>query len=149
MNSAYVKWANNLSRDEFINLLSDYEKIAVQFGNFNYQVQNGGFSQWVFNNYDSDIDALEDFINNCDFDKKDIFIQMFENYRNIKENIEKLDSYNDFYEEDLETREKHYSDYDSQYYEINDKWAEYFQNYLLDNLTEEYIEKIINYNVSI
>lgn len=60
----------NTSREEFLLGLTPYEKLAVIFGNFNYQVQNGVFYQWVFNNYDSDIDDLEEFIETCEFDKK-------------------------------------------------------------------------------
>ena len=65
--------------------------------NFNYQVQNGEFSQWVFNNYNSDIDDIEEFIENCDFDKKDVFERMFENYRCIKASLDNLNGYDDFY----------------------------------------------------
>ena len=60
----------NTSREEFLLGLTPYEKLSVIFGNFNYQVKNGVFYQWVFNNYDSDIDDLEEFIETCEFDKK-------------------------------------------------------------------------------
>lgn len=70
MTNAYDNWEKNTSREEFLFNLTSYEKLAVIFGNFNYQVQNGVFYQWVFNNYDSDIDDLEEFIETCEFDKK-------------------------------------------------------------------------------
>lgn len=70
MTNAYDNWEKNTSREEFLFDLTAYEKLAVIFGNFNYQVQNGVFYQWVFNNYDSDIDDLEEFIETCEFDKK-------------------------------------------------------------------------------
>ncbi len=53
-----------------MSILTHHEKIAVIVGNFNYQTQNGEFSQWVFNNRDSYINDLEEFIENCDFNKK-------------------------------------------------------------------------------
>lgn len=53
-----------------MSILTHHEKIVVIVGNFNYQVQTGGFSQWVFNNCDSYINDLEEFIENCNFNKK-------------------------------------------------------------------------------
>ena len=148
MTNAYDNWGKNTSREEFLSDLTPYEKLAVIFGNFNYQVQNGGFFQWVFNNYDSDIDDLEEFIENCDFDKKDVFERMFENYRCIKASLDDLNGYDDFYYEDVETREKHYADNDENYYRINKEWEKYFSDYLLKNMPEEYYQYIVDFEVS-
>lgn len=148
MTNAYYNWGKNTSREKFLSDLTPYEKLAVIFGNFNYQVQNGGFSQWVFNNYDSDIDGSEEFIENCDFDKKDVFERMFENYRSIKSSLDSLNEYDDFYYEDVETREKHYCDNDENYYYINEEWEEYFSDYLLKNMPEEYYQYIVDYEIS-
>ena len=148
MTNAYDNWGKNTSREEFLSDLTPYEKLAVIFGNFNYQVQNGGFFQWVFNNYDSDIDDLEEFIENCDFDKKDVFERMFENYRCIKASLDNLNGYDDFYYEDVETREKHYADNDENYYRINKEWEKYFSDYLLKNMPEEYYQYILGLDTS-
>lgn len=43
MTNAYYNWGKNTSREEFLSDLTPYEKLAVIFGNFNYQVENGGF----------------------------------------------------------------------------------------------------------
>ena len=51
--------------------------------------------------------------------KKDVFKRMFENYRCIKANLDNLNGYDDFYYEDVETREKHYDDNEN-YYHINE-----------------------------
>lgn len=147
MDRSYEKWEDNLSRGDFLSLLTPYEKLAVQFGNFNYQVQNGGFSQWVVNNYDDEIDDLENFINECDYDNKDIFMVMFDNYRCIKNSLSKLNGFDDFYYEDVDTRENHYGDYDSSYYQINDEWENYFNDYLLNNIPNEYYQMIVNYEM--
>jgi len=69
MNEAYKKWENNdIRREEFLLLLSPVEKIAVVLGNFNYQVCNGGFSQWNYNDYSCDtgylFEMFNKFINN-------------------------------------------------------------------------------------
>jgi hypothetical protein len=50
MNEAYASF-KKLSYDEFINQLDEKHKVAVILGNLNYQVGNGGFSQWYYNNY--------------------------------------------------------------------------------------------------
>lgn len=72
----------------------------------------------------------------CDFDKKGVFERMFENYRCIKVSLDNLNGYDDFYYEDVETREKHYDDNDKDYYRINDDWEKYFSDYLLKNMPE-------------
>lgn len=69
--------------------------------------------------------------------KKDVFERMFKNYRSIKSSLDSLNEYDDFYYEDVETREKHYCDNDENYYYINEEWEEYFSDYLLKNMPEE------------
>jgi len=148
---SFKKWVDDeWTRDEFLKSLSDYERLAVQFGTLNCNMQDGGFAKWVYYGFDDDdIDDLEKFIENCDYPRKDIFVQMFENYRWIKESIEKLDEFDDFYQDDLETREKYYSLYDKKYFMINLDWENYFSKYLIDNIQNEYIEKIKEYNKDI
>lgn len=79
--------------------------------------------------------------------KKDVFKRMFENYRCIKANLDNLNGYDDFYYEDVETREKHYDDNEN-YYHINEEWEEYFSDYLLKNMPEEYYQYIVDYEIS-
>lgn len=80
--------------------------------------------------------------------KKDVFERMFENYRSIKSSLDSLNEYDDFYYEDVETREKHYCDNDENYYYINEEWEEYFSDYLLKNMPEEYYQYIVDYEIS-
>ncbi len=51
MNEFYTEWQKeeNRGRDKWDILggFSQAHQIAVVFGNFNYQVENGGLSQWV------------------------------------------------------------------------------------------------------
>lgn len=80
--------------------------------------------------------------------KKGVFERMFENYRSIKSSLDSLNEYDDFYYEDVETREKHYCDNDENYYYINEEWEEYFSDYLLKNMPEEYYQYIVDYEIS-
>ena len=50
MDRAYIRWVD-ISRVEWLAGLEGDEITAVHFGNMNYQVENGGWSQWVDNNY--------------------------------------------------------------------------------------------------
>jgi hypothetical protein len=56
MNQAYKRWQaggdlENTPREDFYGKLEDPHRLAVVFGNLNYQVENGGWSQWIYNNY--------------------------------------------------------------------------------------------------
>jgi hypothetical protein len=53
MDAAYTAWQQEpgKSYDDFIFDLCGTQKEAVLLGNLNYQVENGGFSQWIFNGY--------------------------------------------------------------------------------------------------
>lgn len=51
MTAAYDRYQRDWSKAEFEAQLSAAERPAVLIGNFNYQVENGGFSQWLGNGY--------------------------------------------------------------------------------------------------
>lgn len=53
MGATYDRWQKNdrWSKQDFWDQLSADERFAVFLGNMNYQVQNGGFSQWLGNGY--------------------------------------------------------------------------------------------------
>lgn len=56
MDKAYAKWQKGgdlegKSDAEFVAALDDMQELAVRVGNLNYQVENGGFSQWFSNSY--------------------------------------------------------------------------------------------------
>lgn len=56
MDGAYNRWQNSkgMTKQEFWDQLNADERIAVFCGNLNYQVENGGFSQWLDNGYATD-----------------------------------------------------------------------------------------------
>jgi hypothetical protein len=53
MDEAYATWQadNSKSYDDFIFDLPPIQRMAVLIGNLNYQVENGGFRQWIGNGY--------------------------------------------------------------------------------------------------
>jgi len=63
MDKAYARWqhssAKNWSYMEFLSHLPQVEKYVVVIGNLNYQVENGGFSQWHGNGYSDSFSLLQ------------------------------------------------------------------------------------------
>ena len=68
MDEAYDRWKKggdleNTSRIVFLDKLTTHQRMAVVLGNMNYQVENGGWNQWVDNGYCTSyphlMDALE------------------------------------------------------------------------------------------
>lgn len=52
MDQAYARWqGQSWDKQQFWDQLDAKERIAVFFGNMNYQVENGGHSQWMGNGY--------------------------------------------------------------------------------------------------
>lgn len=69
VNVAYERWqpGNDLagkSYEDFVGELPDIQARAVAFKNLNYQVHNGGFSQWHGNGYSSDSDIILESLEN-------------------------------------------------------------------------------------
>lgn len=69
MDEVYSKWQElskenkKITKNEVLKLFPKKYSVAVKLGNLNYQVENGGFSQWCFNGYlDEDIKDLEGYI---------------------------------------------------------------------------------------
>ena len=151
MDESYKKWEDGCDRDEFLNKLTDYEKTAVMFGNFNYHVENGGLYQWHENNYSDDLGYLYNFLDNCDcdYDDKNKFMQVLDDFSYIKTAIEELNRNDDWYEEDCQTRLKSLKYYYKDYFAIQESWKNYFERYLVDNIPDEYIKKITELNEDI
>ena len=149
MDSAYERWSGkNLNRASFLSLLTNYERIAVRLGNFNYQVENGGLQQWDSNGYSDDIGFMKDFVLSTNFKKKEELLDILENFESIKTAIDKLDIYDDWYSEDYDTRLKTMDFYNKEYYKIKDEWMDYVEQYLIENVPKDYLKKIKEYNIS-
>ena len=145
MDESYKKWEDGLDREDFLNKLTDYEKIAVMFGNFNYQVENGGLCQWYNNNYSEDLGSLYNFLEDCDYSQKYRFIQILDDFSYVRIAIKELERDNDWYDKDCQTRLQSLKYYDKEYYAIQEDWKNYFENYLIDNIPYEYKVAILNY----
>lgn len=65
MDKAYGRWQGNegWSTKTFFDHMEPAEKTAVLLGNLNYQVENGGFQQWVGNGYAQNIELLIEALN--------------------------------------------------------------------------------------
>lgn len=140
---------NDTNREDFLKQLTDYEKCAVIFGTFDSYVENGGLLQWHLNNYSKDINSLVEFLKNSDFKKRDEFLSILDNFSKTKNFIENLDCFNDWYKDDYKTRIRTLYDYDLIYDRIEKEWVEYFENYLIRNMPDEYKQKIIDYGKDI
>lgn len=149
MDKVNDKWSSGIIREEFLKHITGYEKIAVMFNDFDQQVNYGGLSQWDSNEYSDDFDDLYRFLENSNFDEKDKFIDILDNFSAIKEEIKKLDYYDNWYYEDCETRMNSLRTSDSEYYTIRDSWERYFEDYLIDHIPDEYKQMILNLNENI
>lgn len=156
MNEVYAKWQKlskenkKITKNEVLKLFPEKYSVAVKLGNLNYQVENGGFSQWCFNGYlDEDIRDLEDYIDtakknnitNIDILEKSLLpiIEVYENhFRNCTlvgcNECEGTGWYED--EEGNEEEccecggtgavEIDFKDYMADYYDFNDEECDFF-----------------------
>lgn len=141
----YDVWKDT-SRDEFLYQLSDYEKIAVQFRDFNYQIENGGLSKWHSNGYSEDLGDMYKFLTKSNFEEnlRDKFLDILDEVRYIKKAIDELDESDDFYSEDYDTRISCLVRHEEEYHDIKKEWIEYFNNFLVKNVSKKYIDKLYN-----
>ena len=88
MDEMYDKWqkGDNKSKWEVLDDFSEAHKIAVVFGNFNYQVENGGIEQWIYNGYfQDDAEKFIEFL--------EIGAETDDRCRNILDKVYQLDQY--------------------------------------------------------
>jgi len=67
MNEFYEAWQKDENRGkgkwDVLGNFSEAHQMAVVFGNFNYQVENGGIHQWIYNGYfNDDSEKLTDYL---------------------------------------------------------------------------------------
>lgn len=65
MAGAYAKWGDAETYKYFLRKLTPTELRAVLLGNLNYQVENGGFAQWVCNGYGCVAERVIEFLKEC------------------------------------------------------------------------------------
>ena len=141
MDEAYDKWRNNKNWDynDFVSELGIKHALAVLTGNLNYQVENGGFSQWYFNDYSSEAQKLLTLLS---FYKEEPVIaeviQLVEKAVRIIDNYEieivRVRSQWDYDDEEIEELENKMKDkldeLDDKYYEINDEFMKVMEKIL-------------------
>lgn len=141
MDEAYDKWRNNKNWDynEFVDELDIKHALAVLTGDLNYQVKNGGFSQWYFNDYASEAQRLLTLLS---FYKEEPVIaeviQLVEKAVRIIDEYEigiiRVKSQWDYYAEEIEELENEMQDkFDEltdKYYEINDEFMKVMEKIL-------------------
>ena len=135
MNTAYDRWIHGdlkeiSSQYDFYKNLTESQRFACVIGNFNYQVCNGGFSQWHGNDYsNSSEDWIFSYIDNINTPTsqrvRSLVERAFEAILDHQEECEQFDAYND---EDEADNPNYYDPYfdtlDDEFYEINDKFLE-------------------------
>lgn len=135
----------SMTRNEFLSKLPDYEKLAVQLYDFDKEIINGGFYKWYKNDYYKDFDNLYKFFKSCTFEFKDSLINMFNTFSNAISSFEKLDFNDEWYLEDFKSRLKSLENADMDYRKIRDKFMDYLETYLYDNMSNEYLERVKEY----
>lgn len=135
----------SMTRNEFLSKLPDYEKLAVQLYDFDKEIINGGFYKWYKNDYYKDFDNLYKFVKSCTFEFKDSLINMFNTFSNAISSFEKLDLNDEWYLEDFKSRLKSLENADMDYRKIRDKFMDYLETYLYDNMSNEYLESVKEY----
>lgn len=147
MNKAYSLWqtedGKKLNYSNFLDLvLKDLGEIyfnAVITGNLNYQVENGGFSQWHYNDYSITLDDLiifftDNFKNNEVIDKLKYIlnevVDILDWLDEGKDCVKNLYDYKEFFIKKLEDQvQKELNQLDEKYYEINEKLNEILEEY--------------------
>lgn len=139
MDEVYSEWHKEENKSkgkwDILNGFSEAHQIAVVFGNFNYQVENGGIEQWIYNGYfHEDAEKLAKYLETgAKFDERCQFI--LDSIYTLEQHARKTDcnrdgGYSSPYDEDGERR--FISDmincdaFDSWYYEHcgKDDWWE-------------------------
>jgi hypothetical protein len=149
MDEAYDKWDNNVIKNypDFLKMvMKDLGKLyyhAVITGNFNYQVGNGGFSQWTYNNYaKSTINSLVIFLED-NFANNDIVIEVLDLLYEYDEIIGWIDDginelksncisseYFELFQEKLNEYEvENLSRLDDRYYKVSNEFMNILEDY--------------------
>ncbi|MDR0813899.1 MAG: antirestriction protein ArdA [Oscillospiraceae bacterium] len=90
MDEVYAEWQKeenkSKSKWEILGGFSEAHQIAAVFGNFNYQVENGGLEQWIYNSYfHDDAEKLIEYLETgAAFDDR---------FRTIRNKLNELDQY--------------------------------------------------------
>jgi hypothetical protein len=130
MDRAYDRWqsAEQMSKQAFWDQLDAAERVAVFCGNMNYQVENGGFAQWLDNGYGTDetIRFIIRLNKRLDTDAakqvNELLFQLLATLRNFR--IEDpSDTWRDLDECDADEFMDCLNPLDTKFYDVNDAWC--------------------------
>ncbi len=118
MDLAYKRYESGMSQQAFWDQLDAKERIAVFIGNMNYQVENGGWSQWMGNRYASEetVGFIERKLEEVNTPEALTVIQMLKTVRDFAEMFG-WDLSGDIDDHDFEEL----SSNDSEYYNVNNE----------------------------
>lgn len=142
------RWKAEIDNEKFISNLDVYERLCFKFYIFDCQLKNGGLNLWDSNGYSDDLDDIYNFVSNSNFEYKDKFLDVLNNFKEIKDSVASLSKDDVFYDLDYETRIRLLEDFDKQYFKIENNWLVYFEDYLVSNITDKYTKKILGLSVS-
>jgi hypothetical protein len=132
MDKAYDRWQNKgWSKEEFHDSLDAKERFAVHTGNFNYQVENGGFVQWWDNRYGTP--ATVDFLlRACDRINTSTALQVKELVKQFKSIMRDKDPRKHMDEGEWEDiyASLEEAGLDKKYYEINEQFMKDCESHL-------------------
>ena len=140
---------NSSSRDEFLEQLSDYEFTAVILYDFDYYLKDGRIIDLYKTFEDSELSYVKVFIkDNCrDYEYKEDLLNIIDSIENVKKSINNLDSFDNWYEADCETRLYSLEDNNYDYCQDRDLFLEYVEKYLVKNIPDEYLTLIKNIDI--
>ena len=136
MSKAYKKWeGKSWSYEDFLMELDANERDVVVIGNLNYQVCNGGFSQWAGNDYDEGIVFLERALGKINTKEAKRASEMARTVTDMKSGAEKGSGY-DGWGDDMSEREQDVdyetcNEFDNEFYKFNELLLEQAQEVLV------------------
>lgn len=126
MDRAYAKYKghNDWDNETFLDHCDLAERFAIVLGNFNYQVENGGFIQWWDNRYGTPrtMEELKRYLTQIGTDKAMKALELVNKFANIVRG--KNPRTNSFDEDEWNGVSEKTSKLDSTYYNINGELME-------------------------
>jgi len=91
MTKAYEGYTEKMDLKDFYASLNPWTRSVVAFGNLNYQVENGGFSQWHDNGYYVGLDAILHGLIRLDTPEAGEMLNLIQSARDRLHYLDKLD----------------------------------------------------------
>ncbi len=122
MESSYSKWRehNDWYYEDFISSLDPIARKCVLLGNFNYQVENGGFSQWVDNGYGLYYKEVQKILKEIGTNESILVSNMIDSFSKYINTRKKASGYDNYWTID-DVGMDICSELDDKYYEVNKK----------------------------